>query len=149
MENEKQFFYKSFMKTIYALFGLFVVLNGFFVYRSGKKLYGALMIGGGAVLLYLFWYFSKNPYLTLYGTSKLKYKSHPFYPAKLISKDYVEAVNEIKPGLFKIEYKDSNGDYGKAKISIGLLEKDMQEEAIRIIKSFNPDNKNDNQSDND
>ncbi len=147
MENEKKFHYKSFLRTMYALFGLFMALNGFFVFRKmikmkgNHQIIGGLMFAAGAIALFLFYFYTKVPYVTLLGTSKLKFKAHPLYSEKLISKDYVKSITEVREKVYEIIYSDSNGAQHKTTVNAAMIDNEKQAELVSIIKSFSPESK--------
>ncbi len=147
MENEKKFYYKSFLRTMYALFGIFMALNGFFVFKnmikmqSNQKIIGGLMFVIGIMALLLFYFYTKVPYAALMGKSKLKYKPHPLYNEKIITKDYVKSVTETREKIYRIVYTDNSGSENAVVINASLVDNDKQLELISIIKSFSPDSK--------
>ncbi len=145
MENENKFFYKNMVKSIYGIFGIFVTMNGVFMYRTGKTIEGIVMGAAGLILLFMFYYYTRVPYVTLLGTSKLRYKSHPFYPEKIISEDYITAMEEEREGLFRIHFSDNSGKTGAIRVNIGLVEKNRQDELYGILKRFFLSKKDDNE----
>jgi hypothetical protein len=135
---EKKYYYKSFIRMVYGLFGVFISINGYFRFKAGDMPVGAVMFGLGVFALVLFYFYSKFPYIKLGQDGVLRVKAHPLYPTKVIKKENVSAVDKINDFIFLISFADELGKKTSVKINLNLIDKNDFLAAEAIIKSFSP-----------